>query len=169
MAEASPHHLALCVEEMPDNDGNWRMNPPLGTREDRAALRAAVLDGTASLFATDHAPHTAESKQKGFASAPFGVIGLETAIGVTWKVMVEQEGMSVLDWVARWTTGPATALGLPPPTLAPNQPVDLTLIQTNVPYRVEPSLFRSRSRNCPFMGWTLSTRAIQIEDFLWQS
>ena len=159
-AEASPHHLALAAEDIPLDDGNYRMNPPLGNRDDVRAIRRGVLDGTLSLFATDHAPHSAETKAKGFLSAPFGVIGLETAIGVTWKVMVEEEGMRPLDWVARWTTGPAELLGLPPPTLAPGSRADLVLIDPSTPWTVRPEAFHSLSRNTPFAGWMLRARPV---------
>jgi dihydroorotase len=159
-AEASPHHLALAVEDIPGDDGNWRMNPPLGNREDRAAIRRGVLDGTLSLFATDHAPHTFESKSKGFAKAPFGVIGLETAIGVTWKAMVEEEGMSALDWVTRWTLSPAMILRQPFASLQAGQPADLVVIDPSTPWVVSPEKFRSLSRNCPFVGQTLHARAV---------
>ena len=160
-AEASPHHLALAAEDIPDDDGNWRMNPPLGSRADREALRAAVLDGTISIFATDHAPHAPATKSNGFLAAPFGVIGLETAIGVTWQAMVVEERMAPLEWVRRWTTGPAAALGMPAPTLAPGTPADLVLIDPATPWTVAPDQFLSRSRNCPFAGRTLSARAVQ--------
>lgn len=159
-AEASPHHLALAAEDIPLDDGNYRMNPPLGNREDVQAIRRGVLDGTISLFATDHAPHAAETKSKGFLNAPFGVIGLETAVGVTWKVMVEEEGMRPLDWVARWTTGPAELLGLPPPSLAPGSKADFVLIDPATPWTVHPETFRSLSRNTPFAGWALHARPV---------
>jgi len=159
-AEASPHHLALAVEDIPGDDGNWRMNPPLGTREDRAAIRMGVLDGTLSLFATDHAPHVFESKSKGFLKAPFGVIGLETAIGVTWKAMVEEEGMSVMDWVSCWTLQPAMILRQPFVSLEVGQPADLVVIDPSTPWVVRPETFQSLSRNCPFAGQTLHARAV---------
>ena len=159
-AEASPHHLALAAEDIPFDDGNYRMNPPLGTRADVRAIRDGVLDGTLSLFATDHAPHAVETKSKGFLKAPFGVIGLETAIGVTWKVMVEEEHMSIPDWIAHWTTAPAALLGRPAPTLAPGATADFVLIDPETPWRVAPDRFRSLSRNTPFDGWTLHARAV---------
>jgi len=159
-AEASPHHLALAAEDIPLDDGNYRMNPPLGTRADVRAIRDGVLDGTLSLFATDHAPHAGETKSKGFLKAPFGVIGLETAIGVTWKVMVEEEHMPVLSWVAHWTTGPAALLGRPAPSLAPGTTADLVLIDPNTSWRVDPETFKSLSRNTPFTGWALHARAV---------
>jgi len=159
-AEASPHHLALTVMDIQSNNGNLCMNPPLGTPEDRAAIRAAVLDGTISLFATDHAPHAQAQKAKGFPEAPFGVIGLETAIGVTWQAMVIQERMPLIDWVSRWTVGPAAALGMPPPTLAPETPANLVLIDPKANWTVDPTRFQSRARNCPFTGQALPARAI---------
>jgi len=158
--EASPHHLALAAEEIPGDDGNYRMNPPLGTRADVRAIRDGVLDGTLTLFATDHAPHTAEAKSKGFLQAPFGVIGLETAVGVTWKAMVEEERMPLLDWVACWTVGPAKLLGQPAPALASGASADLVLIDPRTPWLVRPDTFRSRSRNTPFAGWTLRARPV---------
>jgi dihydroorotase len=159
-AEASPHHLALAAEDIPLDDGNYRMNPPLGNRDDVRAIREGVRDGTLSLFATDHAPHAPDSKSKGFFHAPFGVIGLETAVGVTWQVMVEQEGLSPLAWAARWTTGPAELLGQPPPSLAPGAKADLVLLDPSTPWLVNPGAFRSLSRNTPFAGWTLRARPV---------
>lgn len=158
--EASPHHLALAAEDIPGDDGNFRMNPPLGSRADVRAIRDGVLDGTLTLFATDHAPHTAETKNQGFLKAAFGIIGLETAIGVTWKIMVEEEGLSPLAWVALWTTGPAALLNQPAPSLAPDRVADLVLIDPRTPWRVEPNTFRSLSRNTPFAGWTLHARPV---------
>ncbi len=159
-AEASPHHLACAAEEIPGDDPNWKMNPPLGTREDIRAIRAAVLDNTLQLFATDHAPHTAESKARGFRHAPFGVIGLETAIGITYKVMVIEEKMAVDQWIRRWTLGPAEVLGLPLPSLAAGEIADLVLIDTYTPWTVQSQRFHSLARNTPFEGWTLPARAL---------
>jgi dihydroorotase len=158
--EASPHHIALAAEDIPGDDGNYRMNPPLGNRADVSAIRAGVLDGTLTIFATDHAPHTAATKAHGFSNAAFGVIGLETAVGVTWRVMVAEAGMRVTDWVARWTAGPAALLGQPSPTLATGVLADLTLIDTRVPWLADPGAFRSLSRNTPFTGWSLPARAV---------
>jgi dihydroorotase len=158
--EASPHHLAISAEDIAADDGNLRMNPPLGSREDMRLLREAVLDGTLAAFATDHAPHAPHTKQQGFLRAPFGVIGLETAAAVTYSVMVGVEGMSLPDWVSRWTIGPAAILGLPPPSLALHRPANLALFDIHVPWRVDPSSFRSLSRNCPFAGWVLHGRPL---------
>lgn len=158
--EASPHHLAIAAEEISADDGNLRMNPPLGNREDVRALREAVKDGTLAAFATDHAPHAPSTKSRGILHAPSGVIGLETAAAVTYSIMVEQEGMPVADWVARWTTGPAAILGLPQPTLATGCLANLALFDMQTPWLINPETFQSLSRNCPFAGWTLHGRAM---------
>ena len=153
--EATPHHIAIAAEDIDADNGNLRMAPPLGIREDLQALREAVLDGTLAAFATDHAPHAPETKARGFLLAPSGVIGLETAAAVTYSLMVGVEGMSLLDWAARWTVGPAAILGLPPPSLTPGRPVNLALFDIHRPWHVNPAQFQSLSRNCPFAGWTL--------------
>jgi dihydroorotase len=159
-AEASPHHLAIAAEDIADDDGNYRMNPPLGTRADVAALREAVRDGVIAALATDHAPHTPATKAHGFLQASFGVIGLETALGATYTTLVAGLGMPLRDFIARWTTGPASILRLPAPSLAPGAIADLALLDLTTPWRVDPAQFRSRSRNCPFAGQTLVGRAV---------
>lgn len=144
--EATPHHLLLACEDIPDDDANWKMAPPLGSRADVAAIRAGVKDGTLALFATDHAPHPAERKSSGFATSANGIIGLETAAAITWQVMVVEEGMAPCDWIARWTTGPAALLGERP------DPDSFTVIDTQAKRVVDPNLFKSKSRNMPFAG-----------------
>lgn len=158
--EASPHHLAIAVEDLTSDDGNFRMNPPLGNRDDVRAIRDGVLDGTVALFATDHAPHTRETKTKGFLRAAFGIIGLETAIGVSWKIMIEEEKMAISRFIACWTTGPAKLLGLPEPNLAAGTKADMVLIDPATPWIVDPKKFKSLSRNTPFAGWELNARAV---------
>ena len=146
--EATPHHLLLSCDDIPDDDANWKMAPPLGNREDVAAIRAGVKDGTLGLFATDHAPHPPAKKQGGFRSAANGIVGLETAAAVTWEVMVVQEGMSSEDWIARWTTGPAALLGEKP---APAE-TNFAIIDLKASRTVDPAAFRTKSRNQPFAG-----------------
>ncbi|MBQ7667428.1 MAG: amidohydrolase family protein, partial [Kiritimatiellae bacterium] len=155
--EATPHHLLLAAEDIPGDDASWKMNPPLGLRADRDALRNAVLDGTICAFATDHAPHAAEAKARGFAAAPFGCIGLETALAATWKAMVEESGMRPVDWAARWTSGPAAVLGLAPPSLAPGARAKLALLSLERHTPSEAGL-KSKSRNCPFLGIEMPVR-----------
>ncbi|MDZ4198808.1 MAG: dihydroorotase [Kiritimatiellia bacterium] len=153
-AEVTPHHLAFCDEDIPGNDANWKMNPPLRGPADRESLIEAVCDGTIACFATDHAPHTAESKAGGFATAPFGVIGLETALGVTYTALVKNRRMDVMTWLRLWTTGPAGLLGFPLPTLAPGAPADLVVMDLESEWTVK--RFVSRSVNSPFIGRRLT-------------
>ncbi|MBU4459058.1 MAG: dihydroorotase [Verrucomicrobia bacterium] len=159
-AEVTPHHLALCDDDIREPDPNFKMNPPLRSARDREALEAAVADGRITCLATDHAPHTAEAKARGFLHAPFGIIGLETAIGVTWERLVRAGKMTALDWVRRWTSGPAAVLRRPPPSLAAGTPANVVLIEVDAEWTVDPSAFFSRSRNTPFAGWTLHARPV---------
>ena len=148
--EATPHHLLLSSEDIPGDDSNWKMAPPLGSPEDRTALREAVKDGTLAIFATDHAPHSPSAKEGGFLKAANGIVGLETAAAVTWHALVEEEGMPIDDWIARWTTGPAALIGETP------DPDSFTVIDTRAAREVKPDSFRSMSRNQPFTGLRLN-------------
>ncbi|HMP77072.1 MAG TPA: dihydroorotase [Kiritimatiellia bacterium] len=158
--ELTPHHLALCDEDIDPENTSYKMNPPLRSRDDRAALRAAALDGTLSCFATDHAPHSADKKARGFLKAPFGLIGLETAIGVTWTELVRTGELGALAWLRRWTTEPARILRLPSPSLAPGAVADVILIDVETPWVVHPNEFATKSHNTPFTGRTLYGRAV---------
>ena len=144
--EATPHHLLLSCDDIPADDANWKMAPPLGSRDDVAAIRAGVKDGTLGLFATDHAPHPAAKKTGGFRTSANGIIGLETAAAITWQVMVVEEGMPPQDWIARWATGPAALIGETP------DPDSFTVIDTQANRAVDPEAFKSKSRNMPFAG-----------------
>jgi len=159
-AELTPHHLALCVSDIPGDDAAFKMNPPLGTARDRDRLREALADGTIQAFATDHAPHPAAAKERGFQDAPFGVVGLETAVGVTYSHAVESGILPLIDWVARWTTGPAAVLGLDAPSLRPGAPADVAVLDLSSEWKVQADTFRSRSSNSPFEGQALKGRAL---------
>ena len=142
--EATPHHLLLSCEDIPVDNANWKMAPPLGTREDVAAIREGVKDGTLGLFATDHAPHPAMKKFGGFLRGANGIVGLETAVAITWQVMVVEEGLTPLEWTRRWTTGPAALIG---------KPVSgRTIIDLQANRCVNPMEFRTKSRNQPYAG-----------------
>jgi len=159
-AEVTPHHLALCDADVRPDDANFKMNPPLRSADDRRALLDAVCGGTIAALATDHAPHAAAAKAAGFLRAPFGVLGMETAIGATYTTLVRGRGLDLVRWVRLWTTGPAAALGLEAPSLAPGARADLVLMDLETPWTVDVAAFRSRSRNCPFDGWVLHGRAV---------
>ena len=151
-AEATPHHLLLCRDDIKGDDGNYKMAPPLATREDRAELRRAVKAG-AIMFATDHAPHPARTKNCGYEKAANGIIGLETAIPITYHVMVEEEGMSVDAWARAWHGMP---LGLLPDSDAVAAGLRATKIVVNSPRVVDVESFASLSRNCPYGGMEFS-------------
>ena len=146
--EATPHHLLLSCDDIPGDDANWKMAPPLGSREDVAALRAAVKDGTLGVLATDHAPHSAVRKAGGFRTGANGIVGLETAAAITWQVLVVEEGMAPADWAARWTTGPAALLGEEIADPAAN----FTVLDLHAGKTVDPETFNTRSTNQPFTG-----------------
>ena len=159
--EVTPHHLALTdADVQPDNPGAYKMNPPLRAASDRAALIEGLRDGTLTCLATDHAPHIAEAKARGFLHAPSGIVGLETAIGVTYTELVKKGRLDLLAWLRLWTTGPAAVLGLPSPSLAPGAVADLVLLDLISEWTVNPAEFASKSRNTPFSGWKLTGRAV---------
>lgn len=149
-AEATPHHLLLTQDDIGDRNaraaGHFKMAPPLATREDRAEVRRAVKDGVL-MFATDHAPHVAATKEIGYEKAANGIIGLETAIPITYHVMVEEEGMSVASWAEAWWKMPRRIL--PKGTIINGE---TTVDLLSEPRIVSLDSFKSRSRNCPYGG-----------------
>ncbi len=151
-AEVTPHHLAFCDTDVSPGDIRFKMNPPLREERDRIALRRAVIDGTISVLATDHAPHTEAAKARGFLEAPFGVVGLETALAVTYTLLVCDAGMPLLAWLRRWTTGPTRVLGLPPPRMAPGERADVLVFDPRARQKIDLATFRSRATNSPFAG-----------------
>ncbi len=155
-AEATPHHLFFADEDMDPQDANFKMNPPLRSAADREALRQAVAEGAISVLATDHAPHPAAAKARGFLAAPFGVIGLETAMAATYTILVASGRMRIMDWLRRWTVGPAAVLGRPAPSLQPGAPANLVLLDLRTEWAVGPGGFASLSRNSPFLGLRLA-------------
>ena len=160
--ELTPHHLALIDTDVTlEHADRFKMNPPLREASDRAALIEAIIDGTLACFATDHAPHTPAAKAKGFTGAPFGVVGLETAVGVTYSLLVKRGLMSLADWITRWTAGPAGIIGHPAPTLTVGAPADLVLLDLTNEWTVRAADFASRSRNTSFEGWTLTGHAVR--------
>ena len=159
--ELTPHHLTLTDLDVRGDDANFKMNPPLRSPTDREALIGGVVQGTLQAFATDHAPHTAAAKARGFLQAPFGIIGLETAVGVTFTELVAAGRMTLDVWVHRWTIGPARVLGLPDPSLQPGAPAHVTLLDLNSTWTVRAENFLSKSHNTPFKGRDLIGRAVR--------
>jgi dihydroorotase len=158
--EVTPHHLALTDEKVLGFDANTKMNPPLRSEEDRLALLKAVADGTIDAIATDHAPHHADEKMLEFDHAPFGVIGLETALGVCLKVLVDSGTISLSRLVELVTVGAARAFSIPRGTLQKGAIADITLFDPDAEWTVDSAKFKSRSRNSPFKGWTLRGKVV---------
>jgi dihydroorotase len=158
--EATPHHLALTEADITPESTSLKINPPVRTEADRQALIDAVCDGTLTVLATDHAPHPQAAKARGLRAAPFGAVGLETAVGVTHTVLVVSGRMSLPEWVRRWTSGPASVLGRPTPDFSIGAPADLTVLDLDREWVVRSDAFASRSRNTPFEGRRLRGRAV---------
>ena len=159
-AEVTPHHLCLTDEAVRSLDSNLKMNPPLRSREDRAALIDALRDGTISSIATDHAPHARHEKEVPFEAAPFGVTGLETAFAALYTHLVEPGVVPLETILERMSTGPALAYGLDEPRIAVGAPANLVLLDLNATWRVEESGFRSRSKNSWLLGERLRGRVV---------
>lgn len=160
-AEVTPHHLFLSDENVTGRDTNFKMNPPLRSAKDRQALLQGVVDGEIAAFATDHAPHTAKEKSRPFEEAPCGIIGSETALGVTYTALVKTARISLLNWLKKWTTEPAKILGLTPPSLQLGTVADIAILDLEDTWEVSRDNFISKSSNSPFIGEKLSGRAVR--------
>jgi len=148
--EVTPHHFTLTDEDVV-YDTRFKMNPPLGSRDDREALREGLADGTVDAIATDHAPHEPASKEVEFDRAPFGVTGFETALALALEQLAHTRFIKLMRLVELFTTGPARVLGLTR-RIAAGEPADLTLFSLEHPWTFRASNSASRSRNTPFDG-----------------
>jgi dihydroorotase len=157
-AEVTPHHLLLTEEAVRSFDANAKMNPPLRTKRDADVLLEALADGTIDCIATDHAPHAGSEKEGEFDRAAFGIIGLETAVGLLLDRLVRPGALPLGTLVSRLSRDPARLLGLPGGSLAPGAAADITLLDPAAAWTVDPARFQSRSRNTPFGGWALTGR-----------
>ncbi|HET7565971.1 MAG TPA: dihydroorotase, partial [Gemmatimonadaceae bacterium] len=157
-AEVTPHHLTLTEEAVEGYDTYAKMNPPLRTQADVDALREAVRDGTIDLVATDHAPHHYDAKEREFADAPFGIVGLETALALVVTELVDSGIIDFPTLVDRMSVTPARVFTLPGGTLAPSAPADVTVFDPSQEWTVEPAEFLSKGRNTPYAGRRLRGR-----------
>ena len=160
-AEATPHHLVLTHEAVEGYRTEAKMNPPLRTEEDVAAVRAGLADGTLDTLATDHAPHHYDEKEAAFADAPNGIVGLETSLGIVLTRVVAEGLIDLSTMIDRMSCAPARAFALPGGTLADGSPADVTVFDLNATWTVDPSAFVSKSRNTPFTGWELTGRPVR--------
>lgn len=154
-AEATPHHFTLTDEAVEGYNTNAKMNPPLRSADDRDAIREGVADGTLCTIATDHAPHHYDEKEQPFDQAPFGIVGLETALGLSITELVEKGVITLNQLIDRMSCTPARAFNLPGGTLKPGTPADVTVFDPKAVWTVDPNRFHSLSRNTPFAGWEL--------------
>ncbi|PIC75150.1 dihydroorotase [Sporosarcina sp. P17b] len=160
--EVSPHHLLLTEDDIPNDDADWKMNPPLRSTEDRDALREGLMDGTLDCIATDHAPHTADEKAVGFAKAPFGITGFETAFPLLYTNFVKPGHWTLkqlLDWM---TVKPAEVFNLPYGKLEVGAEADLVLLDLEKQQKIDRTTFVSKGKNTPFdgvecAGWPVMT------------
>lgn len=153
-AEVSPHHLLLTENDIPGDDADWKMNPPLRGTEDLQALRDGLLDGTLDFIATDHAPHTAEEKSAGIAKAPFGITGFETAFPLLYTHFVMEGKWSLKQLIDWMTAKPANVFGMPYGKIDIGATADLVLIDLNKAQQIDRTTFLSKGKNTPFDGWT---------------
>jgi dihydroorotase len=157
--EVCPHHFTLTDDSLRKFDSNYKMSPPLRSRKHVEACIAGLIDGTIDVICTDHAPHAAEKKMRELDQAPFGIVGLETALGLVVTRLIEP---GHLDWptvLAKMTINPASVLGINKGTLQIGADADVTIIDPVARWTVDPTKFRSKSANTPFAGWKLTGRA----------
>jgi dihydroorotase len=153
-AETAPHYFTLTEEAIREYGTNAKINPPLRTAHDQEAIKEGLRDGTIDVIATDHAPHDAASKELDFHRAPSGIIGLETALPLTLR-LVDQGVLSLNGVIAKLSTNPAKILGLNRGTLSKGSTADITVFDPNREFVVKKAVFRSKARNTPFEGWKL--------------
>ncbi len=158
-AEATPHHFALTHDRVGDYDTNAKMNPPLREPEDREAIREGLRDGTIDVIATDHAPHHYDAKEREFDEAPNGIVGLETALGLAIRELVEPGLLTLPELLERMSTRPARIFHLPGGTLAVGAPADVVVFDPARRWTVRPEAFHGLSRNTPFAGEELVGQA----------
>lgn len=156
--EASPHHMALTEEAVRGYRTEAKMNPPLRSAADRLAVRQGLIDGVLECVATDHAPHHYEEKEREFDDAPFGIVGLETALAVCIGELVKPGDLELFDLIDRMSAAPARLMGIEGGTLRPGSRADLVLFDPQEEWTVDPASFRSKSGNTPFSGWKVTGR-----------
>ncbi len=158
-AETAPHYFTLTDETLRQYDTNFKMNPPLRTAADRAAVREGLRDGTIDAIASDHAPQSSIEKDVEFEYAANGIVGLETSLGLSLK-LVEEGVLSFNQLIVKMSLNPAVILKIPKGSLKPGSDADITVIDPEKLWKVEVVAFRSKSRNSPFNGWEMKGKAV---------
>ena len=153
--EVTPHHLLLTEECCAEYDTNFKVNPPLRGAADVEVLKQAIAEGLVDALVTDHAPHLQSEKELEFLAAPFGIAGLECALALFVKALIEPK---ILDWpglIKLMTANPAKIIGIDKGTLGKGKQADVTIIDPNAEYKIDVNKFRSKSKNCPYHGWVV--------------
>lgn len=161
-AEVAPHHFTLTDEAVTTYDTNAKMNPPLRAKADVEAMIAGLKDGTIDVIATDHAPHSPEEKEMEFEYAPNGILGLETALGLTFSELVHKGHLTPTEVVMKMSVNPRKILNLKVPAIKTGEEANLTILDPDLEWKVEISRFKSKSRNSPFEGFTLKGKALGV-------
>ena len=151
-AEVCPHHFSMTCDEITSDDANFKMNPPLRTKQDVQALIEGLADGTIDTISTDHAPHSAEDKERGIAPAPFGIVGSETAVCLTITNLVRPGYLTPMQMAERMSMTPAKILKVDRGTLGVGKAADITIIDPEAHYTIDASTFVSKGHNTPFNG-----------------
>jgi len=151
-AEVCPHHFTLTDDTVTLEDTNTKMNPPLRTHKDIEEIKKGLKDGTIDVIATDHAPHHVDEKNMGYEKAPFGIVGLETAVALTITELVDRDILTPMEMVEKLSANPARILGIEAGELGIGKPADITIIDPNEEYKINVNDFVSKGKNSPFHG-----------------
>ena len=150
--ETGPHYFTMIDEEIPEDWGNYKMNPPLRGKEDKEALIKALQDNVLEAIATDHAPHSKEEKEQSMLKSPFGIVGSETAYALTVTELVRTGKINMTQLVERMSASPAKILGINKGSLQVGMPADITIADTDTEWTIDPEKFYSKGKNTPFAG-----------------
>ena len=161
-AEACPHHFVLTDEAVRTFDTNTKMKPPLRSEEDRKAILAGLKDGTIDAIATDHAPHSIEEKETEYDAAAFGILGLETAVGLVFTHLVNKKALTLQQMVEKMAVLPRKILNLPENPIQEGSPANLTILDPGMTWKVDKTLFESKSSNTPFDGCELTGKSVGV-------
>lgn len=160
-AETCPHYFTLTDEAVRGYNSNAKMKPPLGAQRDQMAIRAGLADGTLEVIATDHAPHAADEKEQELDCAPFGIVGLETALPLSLR-LVDEGVLSLMEAIRKLTAGPAAVLGKKTGRFEIGDRADISIIDPEAEWTVKAQSFKSLGKNSPFIGWTMKGRATAV-------
>lgn len=155
-AEVCPHHFTLTTEDLVAEDANYKMNPPLRTKEDVEALRQGLKENIMDVIATDHAPHTRLEKKQPIEKAPFGIVGLETAAALTYTELVKKDYLTPMQMAEKMSYNPAQVIGSDRGSLEKGKPADIVIFDPEKTYQIDASKFASKGKNTPFDGRTVT-------------